>query len=130
LVKYRQLGKPILIGFIADQTPVYDNIHYWTSFLNHPETPVFTGAEKIMQKFDMDVYYLDVRRIRRGHYVAEYKLITTEPKTYQEFELTEIYTKLMEHTINRAPAYWLWSHNRWKRTKEGYYKQYPNRRPV
>lgn len=130
LVKYRQMGKPILIGFIADQTPVYDNIHYWTNFLNHPETPVFTGAEKIMQKFDMDVYYLDVRRIRRGHYVAEYKLITTEPQKYGEFELTEIYTRMMEHTINRAPAYWLWSHKRWKRTKEGYYEKYPNRRPV
>ena len=25
---------------------------------------------------------------------------------------------LLEETINRSPAYWLWSHNRWKRKRE------------
>ncbi len=130
LVRYRQQGKPLVIGFVADQAPVYDNIHYWTNFLNHPDTPVFTGGEKIMQKFNMDVYYLDIRRIKRGYYEAEYKLITTEPQKYKEFELTEIYTRMMEETINRDPSYWLWSHKRWKRTKEGYLEKYQGRRTL
>lgn len=118
LVKYTKLGKPLIIGFVADQTPWWRDIHYWTNFLNHPETPVFTGAERIMKKFDMDVYYLDIQRVKRGKYTAEYKRITTTPKECPEFWITEQYTRMMEETINRAPAYWLWSHNRWKRTKE------------
>lgn len=118
LVEYKKFGKPLIIGFVADQTPWWRDIHYWTNFLNHPETPVFTGAERIMKKFDMDVYYLDITRVKRGYYIAEYKRITTTPKECPEFWITEKYTRMMEATINRAPAYWLWSHNRWKRTKE------------
>ena len=117
MVRYRNEGRPILVGFIADQAPYWDNIYYWNDFLHH-ETPWFTGAERIMQKLDMDVYYLDVRRIRRGYYVAEYKCITTDPKNMEQFWLTEQYAKMLEHTIMRAPSYWLWSHRRWKRTKE------------
>ncbi len=118
LVKHSKAGIPLIIGFVADQTPWWRDIHYWTNFLNHPETPVFTGAERIMRKFDMDVYYLDITRMKRGKYIAEYKRITTTPNEHPEFWITEQYTRMMEETINRAPAYWLWSHNRWKRTKE------------
>ena len=56
MVRYRNEGRPILVGFIADQAPYWDNIYYWSDFLHH-ETPWFTGAERIMQKLDMDVYY-------------------------------------------------------------------------
>ena len=117
ILRLRSEGRPVLVGFIADQAPYWDNIYYWSDFLHH-ETPWFTGAERIMQKLDMDVYYLDVRRIRRGYYVAEYKRITTDPKSKEQFWLTEQYAKMLEHTIKRAPSYWLWSHRRWKRTKE------------
>ena len=117
MVNYMRQGKPILVGFIADQAPFWDNIYHWTDFLHH-ETPWFTGAERIMQKLDMDVYYLDVRRVKRGYYEAEYKRITTEPKTWEQFKLTDEYSRLLENTIRRAPSYWLWSHRRWKRTKE------------
>lgn len=117
MVSYRNEGKPILVGFISDQAPFWDNIYYWNDFLHH-ETPWFTGGERIMQKLDMDVYYLDVRRVRRGYYVAEYKLITTEPTKKEQFWITEQYARMLEATIRRGPSYWLWSHRRWKRTKE------------
>lgn len=123
LSRFHQEGKPYIVGFLADQTPWWNDIHYWTYFLNHPDTPVFTGAERIMKKFDMDVYYLDVTRVKRGYYTAEYKRITTKPNDWDEFALTEHYTRMMEETINRAPQYWLWSHNRWKRTKEEWLKR-------
>jgi len=122
IIKYRNEGTPVLVGFIADQAPYWDNIYYWSDFLHH-ETPWFTGAERIMQKLDMDVYYLDVRRIRRGYYVAEYKRITTDPKSTGQFWLTDQYAKMLEHTIMRGPSYWLWSHRRWKRTKEEWLKR-------
>jgi KDO2-lipid IV(A) lauroyltransferase len=117
MVNYRNEGKPILVGFISDQAPFWDNIYYWSDFLHH-ETPWFTGGERIMQKLDMDVYYLDVRRVKRGYYTAEYKLITTEPESKEQFWITDQYAQMLEATIKRGPSYWLWSHRRWKRTKE------------
>lgn len=126
LVKYKKSGTPIVLGFIADQVPFWNNIHYWTNFLNHPETPVFTGPEKLMKKFDMDVYYLDVRKVRRGYYEAEFKLITDKPDSYKDYELTEIYTRMLDESIQKSPAYWLWTHNRWKRSKAEWDKMYDN----
>ena len=117
MVNYRNEGRPILVGFISDQAPFWDNIYYWSDFLHH-ETPWFTGGERIMQKLDMDVYYLDVRRVKRGYYTAEYKLITTEPESKEQFWITDQYAQMLEATIKRGPSYWLWSHRRWKRTKE------------
>jgi len=29
-----------------------------------------------------------------------------------------LFTRELEQTIKAHPQYWLWSHNRWKRTKE------------
>lgn len=124
LVKYKKADKPFMLGFIADQVPFWNNIHYWTNFLNHPDTPVFTGPEKLMKKFNMDVYYLDVKKVRRGYYEVEFKLITDDPNSYKDYELTEIYTRMLDETICNAPAYWLWTHNRWKRTKAEWDKMY------
>ena len=126
LIKYKKEGTPFVLGFIADQVPFWNNIHYWTNFLNHADTPVFTGPERLMRKLDMVVYYMDVRKVGRGYYEAEFKFITDTPKAYKEYELTEIYTQMLEKTIAEAPAYWLWTHNRWKRTKDEWDKMYDN----
>ena len=31
---------------------------------------------------------------------------------------------MLEETIRKEPAYYLWTHNRWKRTKEEFDKRY------
>lgn len=121
IVKMRQEGKKLVIGFIADQAPFWNNIHYWTDFLHH-DTPVFTGTEKIAKKANFAVYYLDMQRIKRGYYKAEFKLLTNTPKECGEFEITELYMRALEKTIQRQPQYWLWTHNRWKRTREQWLK--------
>ena len=118
MVRLRQQGKPILIGFIADQVPHWRNIHYWTNFLNHPKTPIFTGPERLARQFDMDAYYLHITRRRRGYWTAKFVPMARDCKQTQEFELTEQYTRLLEQNILEAPQYWLWTHNRWKRTYE------------
>jgi len=114
ILKGRNDGECMVIGFIADQVPFWNNIHYWTNFLNH-DTPVFTGTERIARKCGMDVYYMDLKRPRRGYYTAEIKLITTDISKCENFEITERYWRLLEETVESAPCYWLWSHNRWKR---------------
>lgn len=106
-------GVQTLIGFIADQTPTVRNIHYITTFLNQ-ETAVFTGVERIAKQTGFVVAYLDITKIKRGKYICECKLISDQPKEEPEFAITERYIREFEKTILRNPAYWLWSHNRWK----------------
>lgn len=109
-------GKLFAMGFMADQTPSISNIHYWTSFLNQ-ETAVLTGPEKISVKGNFVVIYLDVKRLKRGYYSGEFVLITDSPKQEAPFYITETYIRMMENTILRSPAYWLWTHKRWKHKK-------------
>ena len=117
-------GRPTILGYINDQVPKWENIHHWLTFLNHPDTPVFTGIERIVHSQNQAVVYVDVKRVGRGHYECEFQVITRDPSSMGEFELTDIYFQRMEQTINRAPQYWLWSHNRWKRTREEFDRRF------
>ena len=123
LIGNKQAGRPTMLGYINDQVPKWENIHHWLTFLNQ-ETPVFTGIERITRQLNQAVVYIDVKRLRRGYYECEYQVITRDPSTMGEYELTDIYFKRMEQTINRAPQFWLWSHNRWKRTREEFDRRF------
>ena len=123
LIGNKQADRPTMLGYINDQVPKWENIHHWLTFLNQ-ETPVFTGIERITRQLKQAVVYVDVKRLRRGYYECEYQVITRDPSTMGEYELTDIYFQLMEKTINRAPQFWLWSHNRWKRTREEFDRRF------
>ncbi len=123
ILEFRQQGRPVVIGYISDQKPYWTNIHHWVDFLHH-DTPVLTGTERIARKMNHAVFYLDVRRIRRGYYEAEFKLITREPQKVPEFQLTDIYYQMLEKSIRRAPEFWLWSHRRWSRTHEEFNERF------
>lgn len=120
---WKKNGQQNLMGYISDQVPGYNNIHYWTDFLNH-DTPVFTGAERISRIADTAVFYTDVRRIKRGYHVCYFVKIADSLKGLPQFYATEQYFRLLEESIQRAPEYWLWSHKRWKRTREVYNQLY------
>lgn len=113
MIEFKKENKKVLIGFMSDQTPSVSNIHYWTNFLNQ-ETPVYTGVERIAKKTGFSVTYLDIIKTGRGKYKCYVKLITADPKNEPEFAITEKYIREMERTILRHPAYWLWTHKRWK----------------
>lgn len=113
MIEFKKENKKVLIGFMSDQTPSVANIHYWTNFLNQ-ETPVYTGVERIAKKTGFSVTYLDIIKTGRGKYKCYVKLITADPKNEPEFAITEKYIREMERTILRHPAYWLWTHKRWK----------------
>ena len=123
ILEYRQQGQPVVIGYISDQKPQWVNIHHWVDFLHH-DTPVLTGTERIARKVKHAVFYLDVRRIRRGYYEAEFRLITREPQQMPEYRLTDIYYEMLEASIRRAPEFWLWSHKRWARTREEFNERF------
>ena len=117
IMKHKRENQPIVMGYISDQKPLWVNIHHWVDFLHH-DTPVLTGAERIARKMNHAVLYVDILRVRRGYYEAEFKCITREPQKLKEYELTDIYFEMLEKSIRRAPEFWLWSHNRWSRTRE------------
>lgn len=117
IVKYQHDGQPLVMGYIADQKPNWRNIHLWMDFLNH-NTPMFTGSERIVKRTKQAFFYGDVRRVKRGYYECEFKLMEQHSEIIPDYELTERYMKELEKTIRRDPAFWLWSHDRWSRTKE------------
>lgn len=122
-IEYKQKNRPTIIGYIGDQVPHWNNIHHWCQFLNH-DTPVMTGAERIIVKNRQAIFYIEMTRKKRGYYEAEFKLITRNPENLKEFEATDIYHKMLEQNIRQQPELWLWSHNRWKRTREEFDRRF------
>ena len=120
IVANRNAGRTVGIGLIADQAPFWNNIGHWLTFLNHEQTPVLTGPEKLARRFDMVCLYLDMRRLRRGYYEAELHVVTDTPTADPPLQQTERYYQMLENTIRRDPACYLWTHKRWKRTREQY----------
>lgn len=123
LRKWRSEGYPSITGYIADQAPGFNGIHLWLDFLNH-DTPVYTGPERLSRMLDAEVYYLDITRPRRGFYNARFVLISDNPAGMDRFGITRRYFELLEQTICRTPELWLWSHRRWKRTRQQFEQYY------
>lgn len=122
VLTWKREKKMNVIGYIADQVPGLANVHLWVDFLHH-DTPVFSGAEKITVKTHADVFYADIVRTRRGYYRCTFRPMKPEGE-YQEFFYTKEYFRLLEQSIQKVPQYWLWSHNRWKRTREQFNRDY------
>ena len=127
---YRKKQQPIILGYISDQVPYWNNIHHWLDFLHH-DTPVLTGTEKVITATKQVPFYMDIQRIRRGYYEATLLPLQTPASTKATdkaaegaWPLTDQYFQLLEATIRRQPAYYLWTHNRWKRTHEEFNLRY------
>lgn len=115
LVKLRREGKRMAVGLITDQWPS-GNEKYWTTFLGQ-ETAFLNGAERIAKMMNFPVFYCELTKTRRGYCETEFKLMTEFPKQTAEGEITEMFARCLEQTLRREPAYWLWSHKRWKASR-------------
>ncbi|MDR1886643.1 MAG: lysophospholipid acyltransferase family protein [Prevotellaceae bacterium] len=109
---------PTLVYLVADQTPAgNEKLWYYTSFLGVSGTPVFTGPEKIAQKFDAVFVFINMQKLKRGYYRLEFIPLSESSKITSVHELTDKYLRMMEKIIYDKPEYWMWSHRRWKRRK-------------
>lgn len=108
----RDRGSVTATAFIADQTPPPEGA-FWTTFL-HQDTPVFFGTEKIAQKLGYPIIYVGVEYQRRGHYTMRFEELVADPRSTAEGEISMLHTRRLEADIHRKPAFWLWSHRRWK----------------
>lgn len=106
-------GKQILY-FLSDQSPKKGHKGYSLKFLSQ-ETPVFTGYENIIKKYNQIPIYVDILKVKRGYYKAIFHRIY--PRNGIQFEKNEIvhqFFDYLEQTIKKNPDNWLWSHRRWK----------------
>lgn len=104
---------PTVYMMLSDQSPSNMEKSYKTMFLNHPSGVLF-GAEYFAKKYNIPVLYYEVIKVKKGEYHIEIKPITDTPQESAHGEITTCYIRLLEKTIQKEPAYWLWSHRRWK----------------
>ncbi len=116
ILELQSQGVPTLSLFLYDQRPLWNELHHWVPFLNR-DIPVLQGAEKIAGKTGQAVVFMKSRKVKRGYYENEFIPMYADGKTIPANEMTDKFWKILEEMILEEPAYWLWSHNRWKFTK-------------
>lgn len=109
---------PFTASISFDQVPrVYED-KYRQAFLNQ-ETAWLTDTEKLAQRLDAVVFFLNSQKVKRGYYDAEFILVTEHAGACQNFEVTATCIKKLEQQINDRPEYWLWSSKRGGRSRGG-----------
>lgn len=126
LSEYHKTGVLNISFFAADQRPLMKNIQHWITLFNQ-DTPVILGPEKLAKKFNSAVVFFNIHRKNRGYYECDFSLITADPGNTKEYEITELFFKELENQIREEPAYWLWTHERWKHKKTDFDRIYGKR---
>jgi KDO2-lipid IV(A) lauroyltransferase len=102
-----------LYGFASDQSPLIKPHTYWSKFLNI-EVPIHTGAELLAKRFDMNVLYLKVEKVKRGHYEAYFEVLSNDARSIPDYQITDVFMKKVEEQIYAAPEFYMWTHRRFK----------------
>ena len=109
-------GELTVSGFISDQSPKKDKAYHWQDFMEI-NVPVHTGGEMLAKKLNHAVVFAKISKVKRGYYTCKFELITDQPQSYPNYEITDHFLKLLEQQIREEPAYYLWTHKRWKHRK-------------
>lgn len=102
-----------LYGLASDQSPQVHKTFHWQNFMGI-EVPVHTGAEMLAKKYDIEVVFAKVKKVKRGYYEATFIPISDSPKAIPDYEITDAYLKVVEQQILEAPEFYFWTHKRWK----------------
>lgn len=117
LVEHERAGQPVIIYTLADQRPRTESIQHWARFLNQ-DTPVVAGPEKIARRFNMVTMFLEIHKVKKGRYEAEFKVLSESPGEQKEYEIIRAYLGALEGLIRSYPEQYLWTHDRWKHKRE------------
>jgi Kdo2-lipid IVA lauroyltransferase/acyltransferase len=111
---FEELSKqPYTLALAADQNPGNLNSVFWLYFFGKP-TAFVAGPEKGARQKDTAVVFVNFYKTKRGHYHFTSSLVTTEPNSLPEGELTRLFVRYVEDCVQQNPANYLWSHRRWK----------------
>lgn len=102
-----------MYGLASDQSPKLNRAFHWDKFMG-VEVPVHTGAEMLAKKYDLNVLFVKVKKVKRGFYEATFVPITDNPNSIPDFEITNTFLREVEKQILEAPEYYFWTHKRWK----------------
>ena len=101
---------------LVDQSPHKSKLDFFCNFLNQ-DTPVYLGPEKLIKSTELELYFIEVHRVKRGNY--EMKVVPLLHNTLSKFgDITELHVKHLENLIQMRPQNWLWTHRRWKHSRK------------
>lgn len=107
-------NQPYALGLIADQNPGYSNKAFWAYLFGKP-TAFLPGIELTAIRNKMAVVFTNmIPQQKRGYYMIENRLITTDAGQYKRGELILTYRNFLEESIKLHPETYLWSHRRFK----------------
>ena len=104
-----------IYAMVADQSPTLEQSNVRINFLNR-DTLVYTGVEKISKKYNMPVFYLNIKLTNKGYYESTFEEINSKNINGIKLEITKKFFSKLENQIKSEPRLWLWSHKRWKHT--------------
>lgn len=113
ILKNEAAQKRGVYGFAGDQSPKSSKIYHWGDFMGI-KSPIITGGEMLAKKFNMNMIYLNVEKVKRGHYQATFIPLSENVRAVPDYELSDRYMKMLEAQIRKAPEFYLWTHKRWK----------------
>jgi KDO2-lipid IV(A) lauroyltransferase len=103
----------------ADQTPLPTERLQWTRFLGQ-DTAFYVGGEQIARATRLPIFYVRMRRVRRGRYEVEMSELWDGSERTESGELTARYARACEADVLARPADWLWTYRRWRFKKPLY----------
>lgn len=109
--------EPAIYILVADQSPSNARKAQWVPFLKR-DTAFLHGPENYANSYNLPVVFVDIQRVKRGYYEAELSVLTTNPENLPKGEITRLYANKLEEVIYKKPEDWLWSHKRWKHTRD------------
>lgn len=105
-----------IYGMLVDQSPKLVKTHHWSDFFG-VKVPVITGTEMLAKKYNYAVMYIETTKIRRGFYETKMEILSEDPRSVPDYEITDLFMKKLERKIREEPAYYFWTHKRFKHMK-------------
>jgi KDO2-lipid IV(A) lauroyltransferase len=109
----RRRGTAHAIGMVADQVPTSSPGRVWLEFFGR-ETAFFPGPAEIAKAGRYSVYFLALRRLRRGYYETRFEPIAAAGEDLDVPTLIRRYAARVEALVREHPEDWAWTHRRWK----------------
>ncbi len=101
-----------VIGIAGDQAPGRSERKHWARFLNQ-DTAFYPAIQRIARLTRYPVFFVEMRRIKRGLYELDFKQIGYPPYD-RGTQVLDRFIQVLEAYIRRYPEDWLWAYRRWK----------------
>lgn len=108
-----QANETFVLGIASDQSPQIHRARHWSDFMGI-KVPIHVGGEELCKKHGLVPIFLEVEKIKRGHYAGSFRVLAENPKEVPNYEISEAFIVELEKAIRKAPEFYLWTHKRWK----------------